>query len=452
MRSRTSAELAGLALAALVVAIAPRIAGAKPAPDTLVVHAGHVLDVDTGKMLTDQAISIGQGRVKSVGPWNPATIGDANLIDWSAYTVVPGLMDMHTHLIGDIESNDPTAPLKMTAQQDVLVGAKQARDTLYAGFTTVRDVGTYRAFGDVALRDAIAKGWVPGPRMFVAGAYITIPGGGGEVTGLPPGTVVPPEFRRGVSSNEKEVREHVDYLLDHGADFIKVIATGAVLTPGTEPGKSEFTEAQIHAAVEQAAKHGTFVAAHAHGAEGIKAATRAGVRSIEHGSLIDDEGIALMAKTGNWLVADIYNGDYIDSVGRKEGWSADILRKNTDTTDAQREGFRKAVKAGVHIAFGTDAGVYPHGDNARQFAYMVRYGMTPMQAIQAATIESARLLRKEKDIGSIAPGKWADLVAVAGDPLEDIRLLEHVKGVVKQGRLECGTGAAPCRDASPSDR
>jgi len=360
-------------------------------------------------------------------------------------------MDMHTHLIGDIESNDPTAPLKMTAQEDVLIGAQHARDTLYAGFTTVRDVGTYRAFGDVALRDAIAKGWVPGPRMFVAGAYITIPGGGGEVTGLPPGTIVPPEFRRGVSSSEKEVRTNVDYILDHGADFSKVLATGAVLTPGTEPGKAEFTEAQIHDAVEQAAKHGTFVAAHAHGAEGIKAATRAGVRSIEHGSLIDDEGVALMAKTGNWLVADIYNGDYIDSVGRKEGWSADILRKNTDTTDAQREGFRKAVKAGVHIAFGTDAGVYPHGDNARQFAYMVKYGMTPLQAIQAATIECARLLRKEKEIGSIALGKSADMIAVAGDPLANIRLLEHVQGVIKEGRLECGPTAAKCHDASPPD-
>jgi imidazolonepropionase-like amidohydrolase len=421
------------------------------AADKVVVHAGHLLDVDVGEMLNNQAVTIEDGHVKSVAPWSQAIVGDAKLIDWSAYTVIPGLMDMHTHLIGDIESNDPTAPLKMTAQEDVLIGAQHARDTLYAGFTTVRDVGTYRAFGDVALRDAIAKGWVPGPRMFVAGAYITIPGGGGEVTGLPPGTVVPPEFRRGVSSNEAEVRKNVDYLLDHGADFIKVIATGAVLTPGTEPGKSEFTEAQIHAAVEEAAKHGTFVAAHAHGAQGIKDATRAGVRSIEHGSLIDDEGVALMAKTGNWLVADIYNGDYIDSVGRKEGWPADTLRKNTDTTEAQREGFRKAVKAGVHIAFGTDAGVYPHGDNARQFAYMVKYGMTPLQAIQAATIESARLLRKEKEIGSIAPGKSADMIAVAGDPLANIRLLEHVQGVIKEGRLECGPNAAKCHDASPPE-
>ena len=443
MKIRVSLTLTAMAVSLLVLNLDAQAA------DKVVVHAGHLLDVDSGKMLSDQAVTIVDGRVQSVAPWNAAGVGDARQIDWSAYTVVPGLMDMHTHLIGDIESNDPTAPLKMTAQEDVLIGAQHARDTLYAGFTTVRDVGTYRAFGDVALRDAIAKGWVPGPRMFVAGAYITIPGGGGEVTGLPPGTVVPPEFRRGVSSNEKEVRKNVDFILDHDADFIKVIATGAVLTPGTEPGKSEFDEAQIRAAVEEAEKHGTFVAAHAHGAQGIKDGTRAGVRSIEHGSLIDDEGVALMAKTGNWLVADIYNGDYIDSVGRKEGWPADTLRKNTDTTDAQREGFHKAVKAGVHIAFGTDAGVYPHGDNARQFAYMVRYGMTSLQAIQAATIESARLLRKEKEIGSIAPGKSADMIAVAGDPLANIRLLEHVKGVIKEGKLECGTDAAKCHDASP---
>ncbi len=421
---------------------------AAPASGTVTVFAGHLLDVDAGRMLADQAIVIVDGRVTSVVPRQDFR-GEARVIDWSAYTVIPGLMDMHTHLIGDIESNDPTAPLKMSAQGDVLIGAQHARDTLYAGFTTVRDVGTYRAFGDVALRDAIAKGWVPGPRMFVAGAYITIPGGGGEVTGLPPGTIVPPEFRRGVSSSEAQVRTNVDYILDHGADFIKVIATGAVLTPGTEPGKSEFTPAQLRAAVEEAEKHGTFVAAHAHGAQGIKDATRAGVRSIEHGSLIDDEGIALMAKTGNWLVADIYNGDYIDSVGRKEGWPVDTLRKNTDTTDAQREGFRKAVKAGVHIAFGTDASVYPHGDNARQFAYMVRYGMTPLQAIQAATIDAARLLRKENDIGSIAQGKSADMIAVAGDPLVDIRLLEHVQGVIKLGNLECGPGAAKCHAESP---
>jgi len=397
------------------------------------VRAGHLLDVETGRMLTDQAIGIEDGKIVSITPWNAASAG-ARLLDWSAYTVVPGLMDMHTHLADEGQSADPAAPLKSNPGRDAFIGAKNARDTLRAGFTTVRDVGVFRGLADVALRDAINAGLVPGPRMFVAGAYITIDGGGGEITGLPAGTVVPPEFRLGVSNNEKEIRKRVDYLLDHGADFIKVIATGAVLAAGTEPGESEYTEAQIRAAVEEAKKHGAFVAAHAHGAEGIKRAVRAGVRSIEHGSLMDDESIALMKRYGTWLDADIYNGDYIDTVGRQAGWSEEIMRKNLETTDAQREGFRKAVKAGVNISYGTDAGVYPHGDNARQFAYMVKYGMTPLQAIRAATIGSATLLGKEKELGSVAVGKFADLVAVACDPLEDVECLRKVRGVIKAGQ------------------
>ncbi len=210
-------------------------------------------------------------------------------------------------------------------------------------------------------------------------------------------------------------------LISGGATFIKVIATGAVLAAGTTPGAAEYSEAEIHAAVDEAAQYGIFVAAHAHGAEGIKRAVRAGVRSIEHGSYLDDEGIALMKKHGTWLVADIYNGDYIAEVGRRDQWSEEILRKNDETTQTQRDGFAKAAKAGVRIAFGTDSGVYPHGDNARQFAYMVRYGLTPMDAIRAATLNSAQLLAKEKDLGSITAGKFADLIAVEGDPLSGHR-------------------------------
>jgi imidazolonepropionase-like amidohydrolase len=207
-----------------------------------------------------------------------------------------------------------------------------------------------------------------------------------------------------------------------------------VLTAGTTPGAAEYSEAEIRAAVDEAAQYGIFVAAHAHGAEGIKRAVRAGVRSVEHASYLDDEGIALMKKHDTWLVADIYNGDYIAEVGRRDHWSEEILRKNDQTTQTQRDGFAKAVKAGVHIAFGTDSGVYPHGDNARQFAYMVRYGLTPMQAIRAATLSSAQLLAREQDLGSIATGKFADLIAVEGDPLQDIDKLRQVRGVIKAGR------------------
>jgi imidazolonepropionase-like amidohydrolase len=243
-------------------------------------------------------------------------------------------------------------------------------------------------------------------------------------------------MRRGVADDEAQVRQRVRELLAGGADFIKIIATGAVLTAGTTPAASEYTEGEIRAAVEEAAAHGTFVVAHAHGAEGIRRAVRAGVRSIEHGSYLDDEGNALMRRHGTWLVADIYNGDYIDEIGRRDGWPEEILRKNDETTDIQRQGFQRAVRAGVRIAFGTDSGVYPHGQNARQFAYMVRYGLTPMQAIQSATINAARLLNQENDIGAVTPGRRADLIAVAGDPLGDINLLyTSVAAVMKDGRV-----------------
>lgn len=406
------------------------LAGGATHAETTVIHAGQLVDVDAGRLLMDQAVTIVDGKVTAVAPWGAGT-GDVKVVDWSKFTVVPGLMDMHSHLIGDIEQADEAAPIKSSAARDALLGVEHARKTLRAGFTTVRDVGTYRAYVDVALRDAIAAGWVEGPRMFVAGAYLTVPGGGGEVTGT--GLPVPDEMRRGVAKGEAQVRQRVNEILDNHADFIKVIATGAVLTAGTDPGASEFSEAELRAAVEEATKRGTFVAAHAHGAQGIKNAVRAGVRSIEHGSLIDDEGIALMKEHGTWLVADIYDGDYIEEVGRREHWSEEILRKNRDTTDLQREGFRKAVKAGVNIAFGTDSGVYPHGLNARQFAYQVRYGQTPMQAIQSATINAARLLRQEKEIGSIAPGKSADLVALACDPIASIDCMTQVRGVIKAG-------------------
>jgi imidazolonepropionase-like amidohydrolase len=420
-------------LPVLLFALASALAAPVHAAERTVVHAGHLLDVDSGRMLADQAVSIEAGKVVSVQPWSADAAKGARVLDWTAWTVVPGLMDMHTHISEPAETADIAAPLKISPAQQAFVGAMNARRTLQAGFTTVRDVGVYRGFADIALRDAINAGEIPGPRMFVAGAYITAPGGGGEITGLPAGTVVPPAFRQGVSQGVDDVRRHVDLILDQGADQIKVIATGAVLANGTEPGKPEFTEAEIHAAVVVAAKRGKFVAALAHGAEGIKRAIRAGVRSIEHGSLIDDEGIALLKQHGTWLVADIYDGDYIEEIGTRDHWSPEILRKNEDTTLAQREGFRKAVKAGVHLAFGTDAGVYPHGQNARQFAYMVRWGMTPLQAIRSATIDAARLLGRQKELGSIAPGKAADLVAVGCDPLHDVDCLRQIRGVIKAG-------------------
>lgn len=412
------------ALAATTIAAAPAIA------QTVDVHAGRLIDPATATVLTDQRIRIVDGKFARITPWSAA---DGPAIDWSGYTVLPGLIDLHTHLAdGYGNSSDPAEPLKHSEAATILKGAEAARTELRSGFTTVRDVGVYRGLTDVALRDAIKAGQVEGPRMFVAGGYITTPGGGGEINIK--GVTVPVAFRMGEVRNPAEAREKARYLLDHGADFIKLIATGAVLAIGSVPGALELTPEQMKAACDEAKRHGSYCIAHAHGAEGIKAAIRAGARTIEHASYLDAEGIALAKANGVWLDMDIYNGDWINEVGTKEGWPAEYLRKNIETTDIQRRGFAAAVKAGAKMTFGTDAGVYPYGLGARQFAYMVRYGMTPMQAIQSATTEAARALGKEGQVGTLAPGAFGDLVAVKGDPLRDIRALERVESVIKEGR------------------
>ena len=402
--------------------------------ETRYVRVGRLVDVTAGKVLTNRCITIVDERIKAVGKCGRAPKA-AEVIDWRSYTVLPGLIDLHTHLADVEQSADLAAPLKTSPEQTLVIGAANAKATLMAGFTTVRDVGTYRGLADVALRDAINQGRTPGPRMFVAGAYITIPGGGGELNGVMPNDQLPADMRLGVVRSASDASKAAEFLISKGADQLKLIATGAVLAVGTEPGTLELSEEQMRAAVRVATRRGTYATAHAHGAEGIKAAIRSGVRSIEHASLIDDEGLALAKAKGAWLVMDIYNGDYIEEVGTREGWQAEYLRKNRETTDVQRAGFAKAVKRGVRLGYGTDAGVYPHGQNARQFAYMVRYGMTPMQAIQSATIRAAELMTKTGDIGSLTPGRYADMVAVEGDPLANVRALENVAHVIKGGRV-----------------
>ncbi len=401
-----------------------------------VIHAGRLVDVDAGTVLRDRVIMVRGAKIVSVEAAPGHVPPGAKVIDLSRYTVTPGLIDCHTHLIGQDQSANYLAPLERSEAQDELDGVAHARVTLLAGFTTVRDVGTYRAFLDVALRDAINAGTVMGPRMAVAGAYVTVSSGGGEVTGMATDVALPRQMRFGVANSPDEVRQRVREILNRGADLIKVIATGAVLTSGTKPGVEEMSEEEIHAAVTEAAKYGARVAAHAHGAEGIKAAVRAGVASVEHGSLIDDEGIALMKQKGTYLVSDLYDIEYIAAEGKKLGWPSEVLQKNDVIGGMKRTGFRKAVAAGVRVAFGTDASVFPTGQNARQFPLMAKYSaMTPLQVIQSATIVAANLIGWQDRVGSIAPGKSADIIAVEGNGLADIGKFTNVAFVMKTGTV-----------------
>jgi imidazolonepropionase-like amidohydrolase len=405
----------------------PTSSAQAPVP-TLAIRAGTLIDVIAGRKLANQVIVIRGTRIEAVGSDVRIPEG-AQVVDLSAMTVLPGLVDCHTHL-ADLANAEPLDLLRKTAAETAYEAIPNAKVTLLAGFTTVRDVGVYRAFNDVAMRDAINRGIIIGPRMYVAGAYITISQGAGAMTGLSPDIQLPWDMQFGVANSPWEVRQKIRELAHRGADHIKVLSTGAVLTHGSNPKSIEFTPEELRAAVDEAANFGLRVAAHAHAAEGIKNAIRAGVASVEHATLIDDEGIALAKQHGTYLDMDIYDEECIQSAADTP---ADFLKHDQDLGDIQRRNFTKAVRAGVKMSFGTDAGVCPHGVNARQFAFMVKYGMTPMQAIQAATVNAADLIGHSELFGSITAGKSADIVAVNGDPLADIRVLEHVAFVMKEG-------------------
>ena len=420
-------SLGSLVLALLTVTIALGQQAA-PAPARTILRAGKLLDVRTGKTLTNRAIVIEDGKIVSVGPDSGAA-ADANVkvIDLTGKTVLPGLIDAHTHLTFNPRFGYDT--LAISVPREALVGAKNARLTLLAGFTSVRNVGA-NAFSDVALRDAINAGDVPGPRIDASGPALGITGGHCD------NNLLPYEYHSteiGVADGVENVQHKVREVIKYGADVIKVCATGGVLSLGDDPQHSQYTQAELAAIVADAHRLGRKVAAHAHGAEGIRWAAEAGIDSIEHGSYIDDAAIAAMKQHGTYLVPTLYLGDWFLENAPKNSVPPQMLAKAQAVLPAARKNIAHAFASGVKVGFGTDAAVYPHGLNAREFAVMVKLGLTPLQSIQAATVNDADLLGWSDKVGVIEPNHYADIIAVDGDPLQDVTTLERVKFVMKGG-------------------
>jgi imidazolonepropionase-like amidohydrolase len=408
------------------------------APVPVYVKAGHLFDATSDKLRDNVVVVVEGERISKIAPAAEVTIpAGAKVVDLSKDWVLPGLIDCHTHLEARADKYDPINEVKDTPFMGGFNGVVNANKTLLAGFTGVRDVGSQPFFA-VDLRRAIDSGYIPGPRMVASGPGISITGGHGDMNGFAPAVtnmMYPAEKDFAIADGPEEVRKVVREQVKYGVDVIKILATGGVLSQGDKPGAEQFTYEELKVAAEEAHHAGRKIAAHAHGTEGIKDAIRAGIDSIEHGSLIDAEGIELMKQHGTYLVADIYNDDYILGKAVEFGLPKENVDKEKALGQLQRENFAKAVKAGVKIAFGTDAGVYPHGDNAKQFHYMVKFGMTPAGAIRAATSSAADLIDRAKDEGTLEAGKYADLIAVPENPLERIEVLEHVSFVMKGGKV-----------------
>ena len=399
--------------------------------ETTVITADRMIDVANGKVVKQAAVIVNDNIITASGRLKDLTVpNEATRIDLGNATLMPGLMDMHVHLTSDATRHGYKR-LEVSLPRAAITGVKHAKATLDAGFTTVRNVGA-PGFADVALRDAINAGDVVGPRMFVAGPSLGVTGGHCDSNLLP---YEYDNYSEGVADGPWEVRKKARRNIKYGATVIKFCATGGVLSKGTKVGAQQYTFEEMKALIDEAHLRGLTVATHAHGTNGIKAAIKAGVDSVEHVSLLDDEAIDLAKKNGTYFSMDIYVTEYILGEGEKAGILEESLNKERIVGKTQRENFEKAVKAGVNMVFGSDAGVYPHGDNPKQFARMVKFGMTPIQAIQAATINPARLLKQEATLGSLEKGKLADIVAVPGNPLDDMSLMEKVGFVMKDGQI-----------------
>jgi imidazolonepropionase-like amidohydrolase len=404
--------------------------GQAPAPKkVVVVKAARLIDGHGGAPLSRPVIVIEDDRIVRVGA-GLATPAGADVIDLGGATILPGLIDCHTHLTGQPGDNYYEDIFRRSFIDSAVIAHVYAKRTLDAGFTTVRDVGAAELV-DLAMRNAINRGEMPGPRMAVATLAVSATGGHGDLTGFSP--YLSFKGLNNIADGVEEIRKLVRSQVKYGADLIKVAATAGVLSEEDSVGAPQFSQDELNALVQEAHMWERKVAAHAHGTEGIKRAIRAGVDSVEHASFIDEEGIALAKEKGTWLVMDIYNDDYIMAEFKKKGYPQKILDKEALVGRTQRENFRKAVQAGAKVAFGSDAGVYPHGWNGKQFAKMVEWGMTPGQAIKAATTDAAELLGWRDRVGSVEAGRFADIIAVAGDPLTDITELEKVTFVMKGG-------------------
>lgn len=402
---------------------------APPDGSPVALRCGHLLDVQSGNLIDNAVILTAGGKITGVGP-SLAIPSGAQIIQLPEATCLPGLIDVHVHLTADPAKQGYQA-LGISVPRSTVTGVKSARQTLLAGFTTVRNVGA-DGYSDVALRDGIEAGDVDGPRMLVSGPALGITGGHCD------NNLLAPEFHYtnpGVADGPWAARAKVREVIKYGADLIKICASGGVLSKGDQPGTPQYTLEEMQAIADEAHKLGRKVAAHAHGTQSIKDAIRAGIDSIEHASLIDDEGIALAKQHGTFLVFDIYNDDFILQEGAKTGMLPESIEKERKLGKLQRENFRRALLGGARMAFGTDAGVYPHGDNAKQFAIMTEYGMKPLDAIRAATVNAAELLGRSNGIGVLAKDAFADIIAVKGDPLADVKLLENVTFVMRGGRV-----------------